>query len=928
MRLIERERELSVLTRLVRGCINGAGGVAVVTGAVASGKTALLQRLAKHAVANGAVFLSATGWRAERTLPLGLVRQLLYGVDVPDGGVELVQALLDGTLAATLYEADNGFESGSESAWAGTALPASALHGLCKVFLNLTERSPVVIAVDDAHHADLASLSFLRYLVRRLTTARILVVFTQSSRLKFGRTTLQTEFLRQFSSTSLHLGPLSPRGVADLLADYLDNHVAQRLAADCHQVSGGNPLIVRALAEDYRAFARRTPDQCVFGDVFSRAVTACLLRSESSMRQAAKALAILGEHATRQALEEMLELSGEATADIVNALGDVGLLEDGWFRHEGIRAAILNAMPHEEYAAQHTRAAKALHNLGAPARDIGRHLIAAEGPEAPWHLRTLRQAADEALCEGDVNFAIRCLRMAYGLCTDLRQRAGIRSALLRAEWRVNPLAVARHLPELTEAGRQGLLNRRDTNCLAGHYLWHGQPEQALEILDASAANCGTPSPRSARLLASQVFPGLAFGWSEAPDPAADQGLYFRVASALATVLTGGDDSCVAAAVDTAEEALQSCRLDDDTLTVVVTALTTLVYAKGMDRAAFWSCQLVNEAARRRAPMWQALLAAVQSVIHTRRGSFPEAEECARTALTLVPAPAWGVVVGVPIAGALLATVAQGRIDDAACYVAMTVPEAMFRTASGLHYLEARAHYYLATNRVHAALGDFQRCGELMESWGIDVPTVVPWRVGAAATYLRLGRTREARELLDDQLTRLGPRHVRTRGMSLRLLAAIRSEPADRLPLVTEAVEQLRNCDDKYEQMLAVADLSRVHRMLGENGLARLQARRAHRLAEQCGVALPADKLFAESAGLLAHGLLPQRYHEVAPVNELSDAERRVAALAVHGHTNRQIADKLFITVSTVEQHLTRVYRKLRVARRSDLPLDLQSDVVG
>jgi DNA-binding CsgD family transcriptional regulator len=56
---------------------------------------------------------------------------------------------------------------------------------------------------------------------------------------------------------------------------------------------------------------------------------------------------------------------------------------------------------------------------------------------------------------------------------------------------------------------------------------------------------------------------------------------------------------------------------------------------------------------------------------------------------------------------------------------------------------------------------------------------------------------------------------------------------------------------------------------------------------------------------------------------LSDAERRVATLAAMGHTNREIARKLYVTVSTVEQHLTRVYRKLNVHRRSDLPLRLQ-----
>ncbi|MFD8315778.1 helix-turn-helix domain-containing protein [Kitasatospora purpeofusca] len=58
---------------------------------------------------------------------------------------------------------------------------------------------------------------------------------------------------------------------------------------------------------------------------------------------------------------------------------------------------------------------------------------------------------------------------------------------------------------------------------------------------------------------------------------------------------------------------------------------------------------------------------------------------------------------------------------------------------------------------------------------------------------------------------------------------------------------------------------------------------------------------------------------------LSRAELRVAELAARGRTNRQIAHELFLTVSTVEQHLTSSYRKLGVKRRADLPVYLLPD---
>ncbi|WP_425357016.1 helix-turn-helix domain-containing protein [Streptomyces inhibens] len=56
----------------------------------------------------------------------------------------------------------------------------------------------------------------------------------------------------------------------------------------------------------------------------------------------------------------------------------------------------------------------------------------------------------------------------------------------------------------------------------------------------------------------------------------------------------------------------------------------------------------------------------------------------------------------------------------------------------------------------------------------------------------------------------------------------------------------------------------------------------------------------------------------------AQAERRGCVLAGRGRTNREIAGELFIAVSTVEQHLTCVYRKLQVKRRQDLHQELAS----
>lgn len=95
---------------------------------------------------------------------------------------------------------------------------------------------------------------------------------------------------------------------------------------------------------------------------------------------------------------------------------------------------------------------------------------------------------------------------------------------------------------------------------------------------------------------------------------------------------------------------------------------------------------------------------------------------------------------------------------------------------------------------------------------------------------------------------------------------------------------------------------------------REQLREARALAAECGA--PAVVALAEERLSEGGGRLPRL--QVSGVQSLTAQERRIAELAAHELTNRQIAQELYLTEKTVETHLSNAYRKLDIKGRRHL----------
>jgi DNA-binding NarL/FixJ family response regulator len=913
MRLVERGRELSALAELFSGCAQGQGQIALVSGPVASGKTALLHRFAEPVTSSGALFLSATASRSERTLPFGLISQIARSPELSGGTVELTvpQLLDDGPLDPSVGDVEPGRIE---------QLSMSITHRIFRMVHDLARHTPVVIGIDDVQHADEPSLAILLYLLRRSKTARVLFVLNECSCPQDRRPLLHAELHAQPHCHRIRLEPLSGAGVEQLAGQYLDPSAAQQLAPAFHRITGGNPLLVKALIEDTQAVPAAPLVAEATGETFAQAVAACLYRCDPLMSQVARAVAVLDGAAPRALLGEVVDSDADSIERSFRALEAVGLLHDGRFRHEAARAAALSGVPAHELAELHDRIARVLHDNGAAPRRVARHLVEASGLDAPWMVTTLQDAADQEVRHGDLSLAVRYLRLARLACTDDRQRAQVTAALAATEWQLDPAMLLRLLPELTKAAYQGHLSgRHNIVKLVTYLFWHGYAAQALELTNRmrlDAPQSADPEQANAKLLLSWLYPPLLRPERDCASTP-NQPPHSRELSLVNAVLDGQevDDSLLIAA----EQVLLGARLDDAVLSPIMASLAALVYTDSLDRAASWCGPLLKAAEKRGARTWHALFSTVHSIIDVRRGALREAGEHARRALTLLPPQSWGVAIGLPLASMVQTATEMGDYQEAQSFLDVPVPSEMYQTLCALYYIRARGRYHVAIGHLHTALADFQSCGKLMRDWGVDQPALIPWRGDAARACLGLGLSSQARQLVHEQFSMTAPTDHRTRGASLRVMAQL-SEAVEREALLTAAVTALERSGDRVELAAALADLSRAHSARGEHQQAQQVARRVDLLAGQSGAeasrrALPPEVVHADLR-------LPAQPTE--PRAELSDAEHRVAALAAEGYTNRQIANELYITISTVEQHLTRVYRKLRVNRRIDLSAALSS----
>lgn len=913
MLLVERERVFSQLDDLLDKSAKGTTSLAIVSGPETIGKTAVLQQAAARATTAGITVVSGTCAPDEWRRPYSTLARLFRFP--PSAARSLAPA------------------SGAR------VDPLAVGRSVATAVSELPTEGPLLVTVDDVQHADLESLRCLRRWVTRGHPGRpVAVVLAWERAVRRRAHHPLEELLADPRVRRIHLRPLSERGVAALVERRLGRLEPDSVIRVYYALTGGNPLLLDALLTDAQARAispgqppdrRPGPPHAVAGGAFRDALLSCLRRAGPVALDVSRGVALLDDATDVPLLSRLSGVSAVTVRGVLQQLSEMGVLDGTRFRSDSARKAVLDDMPVRSGAELRYRAAHLLHDEGMSAGSVAERLVAAGPLKQEWAVSVLVDAAAQAMNACRAALALDYLRLACDCCSQESRQHDLRSRMAFIHWLRAPATSHSRFLAMKPAILRGNIDWTASFQTVAAMLWNLHFEDSFDIIDHFAPRgLGDHADTNGetqylRLLVSSTFPGLQTRVGSPPpaelvaaSTSGARGVEVQAVHALTAVLTRRADERTIAQ---AEQALLTCGVVHGSCGTIVPAILALVYSDLVEPASAWCERFLTGASSHHVAAWQGTIGSVSAVVSLREGHLDVAVAKAEAALEHLLGDTMNESSVLALATLAEAHTAIGNDEAAAAVLDRPLTPSALQTRAGLHYLHARGRHHLAAGRPHAALTDFLSCGERMVAWGIDTPALVPWRAAVAQVHLSLGDAEPAIGLLAVLTSKRGGELARAEGVALRCLAAAR-EPHERLVVLERALRLLQQSGDRYETARTLAEIGAAHQLLGDRARSAAAVRRARRIAESCHATRLSDTLARD---------YPPDGGEAAPDDSqsarLSDSERRVAALAARGLSNREIADRLGVTVSTVEQHLTRVYRKMRIRSRGDLPTGLGAD---
>lgn len=889
-----RDEELAAVDRFLAGVPEGVRALAL-TGPAGIGKTTLWREGVRRARGLGYAVLEARPNQAERKLSFGGLADLLRGIDLS-------------SVVGLAAPARRALEVAVLRAEAGEA-PVDALAvatGMLRLLEHLAARRPILVAVDDAQWLDGASDDALSYAIRRLdgTAAGVLV----SVRVEGERPSTFEAAVPAGRRGDVQLAPLSAAALHAILKQELDvafpRPTMVRIVAAC----GGNPFYAVEIARELLRSGATSPGaRLPIPAELRDLVRTRIARLPAPTRRALLVASCLSHPTAEEVAVEDLQPAERAGVVRVDEAGRVQ------FVHPLLSSAVYESASASERRAIHS-------GLAASLRE----------PEArAWHLASAATAPDEAVAaaledaasraggRGATGLACELARRALELTVDRDSEAGVRRAIAAADY----MSDTAQNPADTQAILERAMERCQDPELRGEMLLRiaiaCREQDRLEagyqaLLDGLAVARGREL--RARLHKEAVWltdhdPARSISHCDAALELVDESMnpvlystillhraYLRLISGL-----GPDDEAVArgsrlqapgrdsSPVPLAwpvlkddfeagragyERAIADCRLigDDSSLGALLCHLSELELLAGRwDRAGHLASQALDMVERLGSTAYLGTAIYARGMVDAHLGRVDAARQAGERIMALYPRSNLRLR-GHWILGFLALSLGDGE-------------EAAVRLTSAVEILDAKGEVEPARFRIHPdlieaviATGDLDRAATLLD--GLDRRARVfprPWILATSA---------------------------RCRA----LLLAARGDQAGAVEALSASLDRHRALAMPFE--LARTELAggRILRRAGRRRESRDALLRALEGFARLGASLWAAQAEKETARIpirrAAAGLTP--------------TEEKIALLAASGLTNREVAERAFVSAKTVEANLARVYGKLGLRSRAEL----------
>lgn len=911
--LIGREAAEASLSQAMAGAAAGRGTTVAVSGPFASGRSAVLGLAAELARAEGLRVLSASTGPFDRGAALGVARRLLRPL------VDAQADLLTGGGAAWVAPLFQPAE--------GEVDPGAVVAGIGFLLDRATEAGPLALLVDDVEAADPGSTRLLAEIAALTETVPVVLVVAVE------RGAADPAFQAAFAAgPNLSLEPLGPDQVADLARSRL-GALSPQLIEELTNSSLGRPGLLVPLLDALAGLLRDGPTlaeelsatdiESVRPPALPGQIEVRLSGAPVEARDLAAAVSVLGTAVPSEVLVAAARIPAGQLAEALTTLARLGLFAPG----PGIRwmspvlgRAMRATLGGGEPGAIALRAARAMHEAGDPPETTAALLATAPVVGEPWAAATLGAAAEEAARRGAAQTAhfLRLRQLEEPMAFE--DRGWATAGLANTELRLGDLNGAQRLLDLAPLVEDPFLQARIRYAVGRANLWGADLAGSVASFGIAASGFERSGDdhwarrsHAGRWLAATIGldqPEAIRARAEVPEPdhsPASCSLWAAAALDGAVWGRGAPEVLAAARAALAADHLITPFASDNT--AATAAAHALVAVGRPDEAVEAVDRLIANARRDGFPSSADTVEAARSMALLAAGRLAEAAEAAETTLNSPNA----YPIELPTAAATLAMVRlrNGDLVGAeAALVAVPTPDRARLRLTDVHALVANGCVALACGDAITAMAWAERAaatGVDRARFGIDAL--------AFDALMAAGRQEDAAAVAQRWVDSVGEAEPSAAGTARLAWADCHND----VSAAEAGLVDLRAGHQPLALLDGLLGAARLQARLGMDasgpaGPAREKYREALDLAVRLGAEVAAEEALA---GARLAGGRPRRPTLFGP-DSLTPAELRTARLVAAGHSNRVVADTLYVTRKTVEYHLSNAYRKLGIDRRDEL----------